>query len=219
MKKIILLTIFSLGVGASAYGTPLISEGTAHTLNIESTNYLITDRASLLDTWVPLDGYTGGDYTGLYLGTIDGNDSKTDLENLIGYFLNDDAYTITDYAKWAYDNVSDDWSPEDGNTGLVSVSTTDGGYSGIWTAQSPYALDFYTVKSSTEFALYYVEPAMASGDWVTRHVLSGGGNLPEISHFSASLTPSAPIPEPATMLLFGTGLVGLAGARLRKKKN
>ena len=27
-----------------------------------------------------------------------------------------------------------------------------------------------------------------------------------------------PIPEPATMLLFGTGIAGLAGSRLRRKK-
>jgi hypothetical protein len=32
------------------------------------------------------------------------------------------------------------------------------------------------------------------------------------------ITNTQPVPEPATMLLFGTGLVGLVGVRLRKKK-
>jgi hypothetical protein len=35
--------------------------------------------------------------------------------------------------------------------------------------------------------------------------------------FEETPTPS-PVPEPATMLLFGTGLAGLAGIRRRAKK-
>jgi hypothetical protein len=34
----------------------------------------------------------------------------------------------------------------------------------------------------------------------------------------AEASASSPVPEPATMLLFGTGLLGLAGLRLRRKK-
>jgi hypothetical protein len=36
--------------------------------------------------------------------------------------------------------------------------------------------------------------------------------------FSPKTTSSSPVPEPATMLLFGTGLLGLVGLRRKSRK-
>lgn len=45
-----------------------------------------------------------------------------------------------------------------------------------------------------------------------------GDGYYSISEFQA-FGEAAPVPEPATMLLLGTGIAGLAGSRLRRKKN
>jgi hypothetical protein len=103
------------------------------------------------------------------------------------------------------------------------------GYSGEWATYQPVQLpvpqgavmiDYYAVKAGPMFALYNENPAAAYGTWNTENVVVGQGETPQISHFSGySVGGGGKVPEPATMILLGSGLVGLAGyARRRMKK-
>ncbi|MCK5244691.1 MAG: PEP-CTERM sorting domain-containing protein, partial [Desulfobacterales bacterium] len=47
-----------------------------------------------------------------------------------------------------------------------------------------------------------------------RHTSQSGFQL----NFFSDLEPHDPVPEPATMLLFGSGLAGLIGVRIRRMK-
>lgn len=85
----------------------------------------------------------------------------------------------------------------------------------------PGGITFYAVKASTYYAFYYENPAEVNGSWSTYDLWleKGRGEILEVSHWTGYNGSSAPVPEPATMILLGTGLIGLAGfgrKRLRK---
>ena len=96
--------------------------------------------------------------------------------------------------------------------GYLRITIDEGQLTGTWTLTG-YNANFYTVKGANGYAIYYVNPDASTGDWTTAHLRNPGGN-PSISHLQVSTTP---VPEPGTLLLFGTGLAGLAAVGRRRK--
>ena len=142
----------------------------------------------------------------------------------IGYDVS--GFTLTDatggITVTGWDSVSGD------NVVLNNTYDIDDGYkSGTWAMNnSANVLELYAIKGANGYAMYVVDPADNIGSWSTYDIFiadfdndgspdHNGGSL-DISHFNGYNT--SPVPEPCTMLLFGTGLAGLCLNRRMKKK-
>ena len=157
------------------------------------------------------------EWSGYFIGLFNGNDSQADLEDLAEKYL-DEALDDVIYDKVDPVPAAGVSTGEDGYLKATATfwNEDDEPIAGTWSITSPYALGFYAVKGGSEWGLYYVNPYQSEGFWSTVHLKNGGGKRPEISHLSGLVTATA-VPEPTTILLLGTGLVGFAGAGIRKR--
>lgn len=219
MKKILLISLtvlFMFGMVGTANAVPMLN-----------TSY------DTFEDFVSGEKYDEYQNSGMFMYYMTGNNMgikyndgslEFEIESwllLHGIISNRDVFALTDNST---EVLLTGWK----NNGLIDL---DEAYwnspgapevkSGTWTVTPQgNTIDLYAVKGADGYAMYLTNDIDGLGSWSTYDLWINGHNGTglALSHFTGYNSTSVSAPEPATMLLLGSGLVGFLGYRKKFKK-
>lgn len=219
MKKVIVCCVLSLFIGAlAAEATPITSTVTAdnhyaiYTGNADSINYVGRNEMGSAGApgtynWSNPETFAFDVKPGDYIYVAGWSDDGT-AQGWIGQFVSGSGTILSNATDWEVYLTCKDI--DDGGAAPTAATFQDDIAGASWGAITNYrdngASPWGTIASID-----------SNADWIWGSAMQPGSGYGEYQVFRTQVPP-APVPEPATMLLLGTGLIGLAGLRKKRTK-